>query len=385
MRVRLPALSGTAVGDARIDESAPAKTGGLRASNELCEFQLDKNGWLKTLRLAGREIALAGSAGQLIYYTDKPSRFEAWDLDRHTLAMGIVCEARPEITPFSEEHRAGFRVTRKIGRQSSATVEFALEVGSPLLHVTVDVGWRDEHALLKFFIPTTHLGTNARFGIPYGSVLRPQVVSGPHSEAMWETPFSRWLAVFDEQETDGLFAVTEAKYGVTVRDGAVGISLVRSPRQVGYDSHRGAWPPALSRVQAPSEFTDIGAHKIRLAFGSYHASLPREEHPASLADTLFTDPLFYRGKGLASPIEALEGGPTLIPAWAQPLGDSSWLLRLQEVGGQRGTLRLKAASPWKSAVADAKGNARKMPAANLQVDFTPYQIVSLRFQKPPPQ
>lgn len=381
VRVRLPALAGTSLETARVACGAPVSVTGRRVANEFCEFHLDGQGWLKTLTLGGRGIALAGAAGRLIYFTDKPSRFEAWDLDRHTLGQGEACASRAKITPFKEEGRAGLRVARKIGRHSSAVVEFALEAGSPLLHVAVDLDWRDEHALLKFLIPTRYLAPHARFGIPYGSVLRPQVVNGPHSEAMWEVPFSRWLAVFDEQETAGLFVVSEAKYGATARDGAVGISLVRSPRQVGYDNHAGAWPPALSRVQAPSEFTDIGLHKIRLALGAYHGGLARAEHPACLADTLFTDPLFYRGVAQASPIEDCDGGETLIPAWAQPLGSSRWLLRFHEVGGRRGSFRLQAAAPWKVAQADARGKPRRKPGPDVRVEFRPHEIVTILFQR----
>ncbi|MDF3056535.1 MAG: alpha-mannosidase [Rariglobus sp.] len=381
VRVRLPALSGVSLKASQIDDGAPVVIEGLRATSDRCELRLDKNGWIKSLRCDGQNLALAGPAGQLLCYTDKPSRFEAWDIDRHTLAMGRVCDATPEITPFSEGHRAGFRVKRPVGEKSSATVEFAVETGSPLLHVTADLDWRDEHALLKFFVPTQHRSPQARFGIPYGSVLRPQVVSGPLSEAMWETPFSRWLAVFDECESNGLFLVTEAKYGATVRDGAIGLSLVRSPLQVGYDNHRGAWPPALSRLQAPSQHTDIGRHHIRLALCRYQSALSRADHPASRADTLFTDPLPYRGASHASPLESLDGGDTLIPAWAQPLDASSWLLRLHEVGGQRGRLVVRPAAGWTASPADAKGNLLKKSSTSLRVEFTPHQIVSVVFHR----
>lgn len=381
VHVRLPALSGLSLADARIVGASAVTLDGLRATNGLTELRLDQNGWVQALRWDGHDAAFTGPAGQLVYYTDKPSRFEAWDIDRHSLATGTVCAAKPVITPFSEGHRAGFRVTRAVGQRSTATVEFALEAGSALLHVTLDLDWRDEHALLKFLVPAQHRAPQARFGIPYGSVLRPQLVSGPHSEAQWEVPFSRWLAVFNEQERDGLFLVTEAKYGATVRDGAIGLSLVRSPRQVGYDNHRGAWPPALSRIQAPSQHTDIGRHTIRLALGHYHAALTRADHPASLADTLFTEPLAYRGAAHASPLEALDGGDTLIPAWAQPLDASSWLLRLHEVGGQRGHVFIRAAAGWTAAPADATGKPLKKASAARRVEFTPHQIVSVVFQR----
>jgi len=382
VRVRLPALSGISINAATIPTADAVEVTGGRVSNGLAEFRVDQNGWITHWILEGKPVALEGPAGQLVYYRDKPSRFEAWDLDRQTLGSGLVASEKASITPFREgAHRAGLRVRRRIGERSIAEVLFYLEAGSPLLRVDVKLDWQDTYSLLKFLMPTRYLATNARHGIPYGSVLRPQVVSGTVSEAMWEVPFSRWLAVFDEGESEGLFAVTDAKYGATVRDGSVGISLVRSPKNVGYDGMRIAWPPHLSRIKGPSEHTDIGGHSIRLAFGGYHGKLLRADHPASLADTLFTDPAAYRGKAFPSALESLKGGETLIPAWAMPIDEKSWLLRLHEVGGQRGSISIRAASGWEVSSCSATGQGQGSGKRAAGFEFQPYQIVSVLFRK----
>ena len=382
LRVRLPALAGVTLEEAAIPSGDGVYCKDGAVSNGLAGFQLDKNGWIRRIDWGGTQAALRGPAGQLISYCDKPSRFEAWDIDRHSLTAGTPCDAKPEITAFGNgTHRAGFRVKRRVGAHSTADTTFSLEAGSGLLHVQIELDWKDPHTLLKLYFPTRHLATNARFGTPFGSVLRPQVVNGPVSEAMWEVPFSRWLAVFDERESNGVFAVTEAKYGATVRDGAMGISLVRSPHAVGYDNQHTAWPPHLSRVKGPSEFTDMGRHTIRLAFGHYHPGLSRAEHPASLADTLFTDPVEYAGKPRASLIHSCTGGETLVPAWITPLPGGRALLRLHEAGGQHGALQLGASAPWVAVASDARGNPLGRAARNIRIGFKPYQIVSVLFQK----
>ena len=46
-------------------------------------------------------------------------------------------------------------------------------------------------------------------------------------------PASRWAAVADETEHEGLFVVTEASYGFSCRDGELGLSLVRSAAVLG--------------------------------------------------------------------------------------------------------------------------------------------------------
>ena len=380
--VRLPALSGTSIDAAPAEEGVAVEVKGRRVSNGLAEFELDKEGWISKLGWEGRQVALEGPAGKLVYYRDKPSRFEAWDLDRQTLGAGRTVREKATITPFHDgPHRAGLKVLRKIGERSKGEITFYLEVGSPLLRVSMKIDWQDKYALLKFLMPTGYLATNARCGAPYGSVLRAQVVNGPVSEAMWEVPFSRWLAVFDEGENEGLFAVTESKYGATVRDGAIGISLVRSPKNVGYDGMSIAWPPHLSRLEGTEEHTDLGRHDIRMAFGCYHGNLLRGQHPASLADTLFTDPVPYKGKQYPPAIEALEGGETLIPAWAMPLDSASWLLRFHEVGGRRGLTTIRTAPGWRSTLCSVTGQAEGVESRETLVAFQPYQIVSVLFRK----
>jgi alpha-mannosidase len=216
------------------------------------------------------------------------------------------------------------------------------------VHITVELDWQEPEHLLKLHFPTAFAATNARFGSPFGSVLRPQVASDLASEAKWEVPFSRYLAVFDEGEATGLFLATEAKYGASVREGDIGLSLVRSPRVTGFEAHGGAWPAHLTRLKVSSPYSDLGRHVIRLAIGRYASELPRERQPAALADTLFTPPISYRGQRVAPVLESIEGGNSLVPAWVVPMtGDgASWLLRLHEVAGKRGTVTLRAAKGW---------------------------------------
>jgi alpha-mannosidase len=260
-------------------------------------------------------------------------------------------------------------------------VTYALEAGCPLLRITIDLDWNEPEYLLKMHFPTAYTATHARFGAPFGSVLRPQVGIDLASEAKWEVPFSRYLSVFDEGEMEGLFVATEAKYGTSVRDGNIGLSLVRSPRMPGFEGHGTAWPKHLSRLKIDSPYTDIGRHTIRLVLGLYTQDLPQEYQPAATADTLFTKPLLYQGAPLPPVLTGMEGGQTLIPAWVVPLPDKSWLLRLHEISGHRGTLRLHVAPGWKMERTDLEGKTVTSVVTARGVTYTPYQIVTIRFSK----
>ncbi|MBC2595588.1 alpha-mannosidase [Ruficoccus amylovorans] len=378
--VHLPALSGTPVAEALAPLPSPVKIKGKSVSNGLVELRLNASGWIDHLVWDGVNVPMSEPLGKLVIYPDYPANFEAWDIDRHTLSLGEVCSARAEITPVVEgEHRAGFRVTRKVGKNSTASLSFMLEGGSGLVHIGVELDWQEPMHLLKLLFPTGYGATNARFGIPYGSVLRGQVSDSLRTEAMWEVPFSRYLAVFDEGEREGLFLVSEAKYGATVRDGAVGVSLVRSPTVTGYDGHSAAWSAELSRLETPGAYSDLGTHHIRLAVGCYDTELPLAQQPASLADTLFTPPMFYTGEALPPVVEALEGANTLVPCWAKPCVGGDWILRLHEVGGRRGVLGIRMAEGW--SVGQTTIGEDEVRGVGDRITFKPYEVVSLRFSR----
>ena len=219
----------------------------------------------------------------------------------------------------------------------------------------------------------------ARFGAPFGSILR-GAQSGPlTTEAQWEVPGSRWAAVSHDGEHAGLFVVTEAKYGFSARDGVLAVSLLRSPRMTGFESRGRASPRALCRTPAATPYSDLGPVRIRLAIGRYDAHGPAEMHPAQLADTLFTPPLVYRGRTVRPPAGygGLERGGTLQAAWAVPAA-KGWVLRLHEVAGHAGRTRLKLAPGWNVTPVDLLG---RPVARRLRPDgafaYRPHQILSL--------
>ncbi|HRE08411.1 MAG TPA: alpha-mannosidase, partial [Opitutaceae bacterium] len=178
---------------------------------------------------------------------------------------------------------------------------------------------------------------------------------------------------------EGLGLITEAKYGFSAQDGNLTVSLLRSPRMTGCDDHRYAAPPGLSRHQPASPNSDQGRHVIQLALGGYDLTRPRDQHPAALADTLFTLPLVYRGAPAAAGLIQIGGAPTLLPAWARPLEPCSWLLRLHEVAGDRGVARLELAPGWQARGCTLQGEPEG--SATHTFAFGPYQILSIRLDR----
>lgn len=376
--VDLPPLAGVRLSDA-IVRGVPKVTVQARTlSNGRVTARLDARGELAALSVDGRAIELSAGAGRLVAYPDHAANFGPWDIDRSTLSLGQPAHGPAKIVTGKDS----IAVTRKLGAQSTATVRYSLEPGASVLRLTVELDYHEENSLLKLHFPTAYRGREVRCGTPFGSVLRPQLATTREAEAMFEWPMSRWATVSSEGERSGLFALTENKYGVSVRDGDLAVTLLRTPRHVGYEDHGRAYPQQLSRLPKPATiYTDLGRHTIELALGFYDLTAPRAEQPATQAENLFTPPLAYRGVPQTSAFTGLEGGETLIPHWAQPQGRDRWVLRLHEVAGQRGTAKLNFAPGWTARKVDLLGNTLSAPLRNGRLTFAPYEIVSLQLAR----
>lgn len=376
--VVLPPLSSVSLAT-RQPAPPPVVARGRSLDNGRVRAELSPDGTLKTLSFDGHAIAFDGAAALPVLYPDRPANYDAWDVDRHSLALGRPVETPVSVRKESAPEGAAFVVERALGGSSALRLRYELRAGECFLRLTAEVDWREREMLLKLHFPTAYRGRNARFGAPFGSVLRVQQPGEPQAEAQWEVPGSRWATVSDDGEREGLAVATEAKYGFAARDGDLSLSLLRSARITGCDDPRYGIPKGLSRHVVDSPFSDQGRHVISLALGRFAHGMPREEHPAALADTVFTIPLVYQGQAVSAGLTSLLDAPTLLPAWVQPLGTRAWLLRLHEVGGARGSAQLCLAPGWTAHLCSFEGKPQKKVSGVLT--YTPYQILSVRIER----
>jgi alpha-mannosidase len=388
--VLLPPLGGGSVAALpRVASVAPAQgsiSPQAQLSNERVQARFDGMGRVAALCIDGIDLALRSPLCDLVIHPDQPHLFEAWDIDRQTLSLGAAVQSPATVMRgHSATGSTTLSFTRSLGDAGEATLHYTLGAGAAWLRLDIDLNWRQPEQLLKLAFPTAYAARQARYAAPFGSVLRSQVPGESADEAKWEVPASRWAAVADETEHEGLFIVTEAKYGFSCRDGELGLSLVRSAAVTCGSAVTGGTPsshPQAMRRNAGAPYSDIGAHRIALAFGRYSADAPRDEQPAALADTLYTAPLACAGRlPLESGFLGLDGGETLQPTWAQPLSPGRWVLRLNETLGRRGQVRVRLADGWRATQVDLRalpvGDGREVE----QLDYTPYALLSLLIER----
>jgi len=374
----LPPLSGFPISDlSPIPPIAGAKASARSLSNDAVSVRFDSKGRVTKLILSGHEVPVKSRLNELMVYPDIPHQFEAWDIDRQTLSLGKIENSTAEVTV--DKNAVSF--TRSLAENSSVTIRYELDATLPVVHISYDIDWQEENVLLKAMFGTDYAGTHVRYAAPFGSVLRSQIPGRARDEAMFESAASRWVVLSDDGSSAGMALMTEAKYGFSCRDGALGLSLLRSPKVTGEDlDHQRLFTEELRSGGERIACSDQGKHHIRIALSLSDVNQARELQPSALAESLFTPALSYMGGATSSGFLGLEGETTLQSVWAKPAKDGmGWILRLNETMGQRGRVKILledgfVATPTDLLEADG-GKAVK------KIVFKPYELLSLRIQK----
>ena len=354
----------------------PAQAGnGLRS--ERVAVQMNERGEIQRLCVDGRPVLHDDPLNQLVVYPDYPHHYDAWEIDLQTLKLGrVVSEAAVPVDWTPPDGCAGLAYRRRIGEKSTVEIRYSVDALHPVVQVELLLDWQEEHMLLKAHFPTKYLGRYARYGSPFNSVLRGQLPGDPRDEAMFEVCGSRWALVMDDAQAEGLSLITEAKYGFSCLEGNLGLSVIRSAKVTGEDEGHGqVVTHSLREGGARSVFSDQGTHHIRYALGAWQSGAAREETPPALADLLYT-PCLPAARSMSAGLRGLRGGDSLVPAWAKPLAEGGWVLRLHETLGKSGTVTLDLASGWTARQTCLGEDTLSDPL--MEISFRAYEIVSVQ-------
>ena len=369
VKADLPALGSLALrsgkGGAKSSSSYAIQATPKLLDNGRLRASFDADGQLSALSLDGQALELAAPCG-FRTYMDVPADYEAWNIDPSHLKLGRPAAERLRLKVVEAGPlRARLRGVAALGQRSRLQVDYVLEAESPWLKVELSVDWKEKATLLKFHAPTKYQGPSARFGGPFGSLLRRQVPGLDSDEAKWEVPGSRWAAVIREDES-GLAIVTEAKYGFSCREGNLGLSLLRGTID-------------------PDPNADQGQHHIRFALGAHRAGFKGHEGgTAAAAESLYAPFVLAPGAKAVAPPFAFEGLGSLVPSWVLPSEDGKGMvIRLHETSGRAGHCTLKLAKAGRLQRVDfleeaLAGSKPSRPALEYRLDYQPYQILSLK-------
>jgi len=346
-------------------------------SNSRLKVTFDSIGRITRMWVDEKELSMASPGGELWQFSDNPHAFEAWDIDRQNLSRGepwrMECGV-PKVDADNCHAQVTFR--KELRHDQVVVITYRIQAECPFLEIIYEIENLSANTLLKTVFPTGYMGRFARFGAPFGSVLRSQQPGHRKDEAMFESPGSRWAVVMDDAGQEGLFMATESKYGFSCREGVLSLSLMRTPLYPFSSDYED-----LRDKPIPRHVDQGCSAKVRLVVGALNHHSPADEFPPGVAESFFDAPLLFNGISVKSPLHKVEAVPSLQPYWVQPVDAHRQVLVLQETFGRGGKARLILEPGWEAeelSLPDAQG----FPLRDGSFEFRPYSIHRIRLSKP---
>ena len=184
-----------------------------------------KDGAITSLVYNGREIA-AEPLNTIRMYEDVPCCWDNWDVDADYERK--PCEVK---TISSEIVSCGtlelrIRTTYALTDKSKLTQDTVFYSFRPLITFESKLEWNDDHKFLKADFPTNITSSSYKSEIQFGYLERPTTRNTSEEQAKYEVCNHKWTDISEPRF--GVALLNDSKYGISVREGKMGLSLLKS-------------------------------------------------------------------------------------------------------------------------------------------------------------
>ncbi|GGD49235.1 alpha-mannosidase [Paenibacillus nasutitermitis] len=353
-------------GGAPVEVVVPKAVSATRThlENEYLSIEVNGQGELVSIvdKESGTEWA-AGSCNALKMYRDQPSAFDAWEIDRRYAASPVELDGKASVCVTADGPLfANIRVERVL-HNSTLIQDIRIRAGSRRIEFHTTVHWNETNKMLRVDFPVGIYANESLQEIQFGYVRRPNHSSLPHDSDRFEGCQHKWSAL---AETNRCFALlNDCKYGISVKDHTMSMTLLRSPTY-------------------PDETSDQGTHQFTYGFliwnGSFADSPVVQEayelnYPVSIT----------RGASRIEEMSLLQVNQANVIAETVKLaedGSGDWIMRLYECKGSSISCGLDVGMPV-AAVFETnmlEEITAELPHENGEIllHFRPFEVRTIR-------
>lgn len=224
--------------------------------NDILRVEFDNNGEITSVfdKENDREV-LAAVGNTLCIYQDKPIHESAWNLEFDYRMTPYLLKTAESVEVVRSDSVAGeLKILRKFNK-STVTQYISLKKDSRQIDFRTDVDWHEREKVLKVNFPVGVRSCSSTSEIAHGSIQRPTHYNTSYDLAKFETCMHKWVDL--SESGYGVSVLNDCKYGFSVHENNIDITLMRAPicpdptGDIGYNEftyslvpHAGTWQEA---------------------------------------------------------------------------------------------------------------------------------------------
>lgn len=346
--------------------ASPFKFKGRTLVTPFAKLRFDSYGSIASFfdKVAYRELVVDRPLNSILLGEDVPELWDNWDID-YDQKFKLKRENRLLETEVVADGPLQFRLRQKyaLGQQSTFCQDIIFYAHTPRVDFATVVDWREKHSLLKAEFKMDVQVNAARHEIQFGHVTRPTHDNLSQDRVQFEVCNHKWT---DLSETRyGVTVLNDSKYGVSVKDGALRISLLKG----------GCHPDTRG---------DEGVHEFTYSLLP-HASGFNAADVIRPAYQLNAPPLLFKGAAAPKESEALvslDSDHVICNhiKWAE--NDRAYVLRLYEAEKTACHLTLQFPAFVKRVeevnMLEEKGSALPLAGGKVSLGVRPFEIKTLK-------
>ncbi len=230
-QIHLPSYGYTSFEVTQIKDKLSGDTSDIKCnslSNHELLIELDAQGAITRIydKEAKRDV-LKGKANLLYLYEDKPNNWGAWDIN-HFYQETIPQEAELLQSRVVEHNEFTSAIIQELTIGNSLITQIIrLETGTKQITISHKVDWKEKHKMLRVLAMPDIKAADATCEIQYGMLKRSTHDNTSWEQAKFEVPAHKFVDI--SQPDYGFALLNDCKYGHSITEGVLGLSLLRAP------------------------------------------------------------------------------------------------------------------------------------------------------------
>lgn len=334
--------------------------------NNILRVEFDNNGEMTSVfdKENDREV-LAAVGNTLCIYQDKPIHESAWNLEFDYRMTPYPLKTAESVEVVRSDSVAGeLKILRKFNK-STVTQYISLKKDSRQIDFRTAVDWHEREKVLKVNFPVGVRSCSSTSEIAHGSIQRPTHYNTSYDLAKFETCMHKWVDL--SESGYGVSVLNDCKYGFSVHENNIDITLMRAPI-------------------CPDPTGDIGYNEFTYSLVP-HASTWQEAGISELAYALNNPPaVVYSAVGShdGERLISVKRKGVVLDAFKKAQNDDGYILRVFEAYSSRGKCEIDFCKAIESVtecnLMEKDGEALSHCEKSFVFDIKPNEVKTFRIK-----